>query len=586
MNPALWESLPAATVRLARHLGYLYGEDRPAVVLGTACALLALRAGSVCFDLDHPDDLPGEVVGPTGPAWPATGQWVEALRSSPLVSTELAARDRPLVLDGTRVYLTRYWAEQERVVAWLTDRLANGVESGAMPGRDGYDGGTAGPGGDGAPPDADLVEGGTADSDQHRAAALAANRPLCVVAGGPGTGKTTTIALIVAAVARQQTEPLRVILTAPTGRAAARLEQAVRLNLDTTGAPAPRCVAGTLHRILGLKPWGKPDHDANHPLSADLVVVDEASMLSLHLMATLLDAIPTAARLVLVGDPDQLTSVDAGAVLADIVANADTVPVARLTHTYRFAGALARLADAIRRGSASEVLAILDQPDDQVQWIAADIDTASDPDLAALRHDVVDQARRLTEAATLADGPAALAWLDHHRLLLAHRHGASGVTQWSQVARTWIGTQTPSLRPAGPWYPGLPVLITRNDDLLSVFNGDCGVIVAGQATARLALPAGNTVRYLAPDMLQAWEPLYASTIHKAQGSQYDRVSLILPPPGTALLTRELFYTAVTRATSFLRVIGSPAAIRQAVDSPALRASGLASRLAAVRPGRV
>jgi exodeoxyribonuclease V alpha subunit len=610
MNPTAWEALPAATVRLARHVGYLYGEDNPAVVLAAACALSALRAGSVCFDVAHPGDLRLGAEGPASPDWPATDDWLEALRGSPMVSTDLGARDRPLILDGARLYLTRYWAEQERVVAWLTSRLTGGYE----PGGGGAGGGGAGGGGAGADqaggdqadgdgasgdwagagepgttghhPGADLADGTTGDSDQHHAAALAASQPVCVVAGGPGTGKTTTIALIVSAVARQQPDPLRVILTAPTGRAAARLEQAVRLNLDTTGsATPPRCVAGTIHRILGLKPWGNPDHDANRPLPADLVVVDEASMLSLHLMAGLLDAIPASARLVLVGDPDQLTSVEAGAVLADIVANADTVPVARLRHTYRFAGALARLADAIRRGSAEEALAVLDAPDDQIEWIACDIDAADDQARAGLRHVVVDQARRLTDAASRADGPSALAWLDHHRLLLAHRHGGSGVAHWSQVARTWIGADSPGARPVGPWYPGLPVLITRNDDLLSVFNGDCGVIVSGQASPRLALPAGDAVRYLAPDLVQSWEPLYASTIHKAQGSQYDRVSLILPPTGTVLLTRELFYTAVTRAKSFLRVIGSPAAIRQAVASPALRASGLASRLAAVKPDR-
>jgi len=552
--------LSEGTVRLARHLGYLYGEDRDLVIMAAACTITALAAGSVCFDLDqarqwqsdHPID------------WPDTDPWLEAIASSPMVSTDPEARDRPLLLDRRSVYLTRYWAEQEKIVGWFSSHLDPAASPTAQDSLDLFF------------PD---------PSDQKQAARLATQSSVCVIAGGPGTGKTTAVARILAVLGQLKPDPLRVILTAPTGRAAARLEQSVHENLAICEAlPGAdinvRYESGTIHRVLGIKPWGGVDHDASHPLPADLIVVDEASMLSLHLMALLLDAIPGSTRLILVGDPDQLASVEAGAVLADIVANSGTIPVARLFHTYRFSGAIASLAESIRNGDADAALTILEQSPDQIEWIPFDLDSPDfSPDsLTALREDIVRQSASMIHAAGVGDTADALRLLDSHRLLLAHRHGISGVSHWTSVVRGWL-SHSPDIGGLGPhWYAGMPVLITRNDDLMGIFNGDSGVIVSTPAGLRLALSDGTGTRLIAPDMIQAWEPLYASTIHKSQGSQYDTVSLILPPRTTALLTRELLYTAVTRAKTYLRVIGSPDSVRHAIESPALRASGLAARL--------
>ena len=555
------------TVRLARHLGFLYNEQRELVIAAAACAITVLANGSVCFDLTRANQLRGDLDPPPVLDWPDPDDWADLLRSSPMVATDPTARDRPLVIDQTAVYLTRYWAEQQSIVEKLATRLQQ-----APPTVDGLN--------------AALNQVFTAASNdqvaspQREAAHQAARSWFSVIAGGPGTGKTTVVARILAVLAQTGSgshNGLRVTLTAPTGRAAARLDQAVRENLAESGVGAlVRCRSGTLHRILGLKPWGAVDHDATNPLAADVVVVDEASMLSLHLMAVLLDAVGPNTRLILLGDADQLASVEAGVVLADIVANEGTVPVTRLVRTFRFAGDIADLAEAIRRGAEDEAISILEKPSDMIEWCPTDLaDTAA---LASLRADVTQQSLALIAASQSGNAVEALRLLDSHRLLVAHRRGSSGVGHWTQTVRGWIADQPGSPSLSTRWYPGLPVLITRNDDLMGVFNGDCGVIVRCDDDLKLAIDNGSGVRLISPDMVEAWEPLYTSTIHKSQGSQYDRVSLILPGPTTALLTRELFYTAVTRAKTFLRIIGTTAAARHAIASPALRASGLANQL--------
>ncbi|MCL2481894.1 MAG: exodeoxyribonuclease V subunit alpha [Propionibacteriaceae bacterium] len=572
----------ASTARLARHLGYLYGEDREPVIVAAACAIAALSAGSVCFNLDQAGDRLPDADPLVGIGWPETEDWVGVLRSSPMVSMDLAARDRPLTLDQQSVYLTRYWAEQDRIVDRVRARLQQPPPPPVEQAR------------------LDLFF--EPDSPHRQAATMVATSRLAVIAGGPGTGKTTAVARILAALSppaspsvdpsppihaccatpASRTSGLKVILTAPTGRAAARLEQAVREGLAQCPCQdfAVSYTSGTLHRVLGLKPWGGSVFDATHPLSADVVVVDEASMLSLHLMALLLDAIGKSTRLILVGDPDQLASVDAGAVLADIVDASPVVPVTRLRHTFRFSGAIAALAEAIRRGEAEQALSVLEQGSDQIDWIPVDLESQEfSPDaLTSLRRDITGQGLALSQAALAGNVPDALNVLGSHRLLLAHRHGISGVSHWTAIVRQWLSRDLGTSAAADRWHPGMPLLITRNDDLLNIHNGDCGVIVSGDQGLLLAVDDGTGTRLISPGMIQSWEPLYASTIHKAQGSQYETVSLILPVASTALLTRELFYTAVTRATTRLRVIGSREAVISAVESPALRASGLAAQL--------
>ncbi|MCL2784931.1 MAG: exodeoxyribonuclease V subunit alpha [Propionibacteriaceae bacterium] len=554
--------LSAATIRLARHLGYLYAEENDLVIASAAAAITALSAGSVCFELDHPEQLHSDQGCEDPLPWPPPDEWLTALRASPLVSTEPSARDKPLILDQSSVYLTRSWAEQDGILTWIKQRLTTTVP---------YE-------------ESHLAVYFTGSFELALdAARLAASSRFSVIGGGPGTGKTTIVARILAGMAHGRTIPLRVILAAPTGRAAACLEQAVAENLavcetlDAANFSLHR-TQGTIHRILGLKPWGGADHDSSRPLPADVIVVDEASMLSLHLMAQLLDAVAESTQVILLGDPDQLASVEAGAVLGDLVSEESPVPVARLSHTYRFGGAIADLAQAIRIGDTQSALSIMKQETPQIEWIAADAGSATPGELARLRHDMTTQGLALLEMGRHGQSLEALETLESHRLLLAHRHGLSGVSYWTALIRQWLCDETHEVLPHH-WYPGMPVLITANDRLMDVYNGDSGVIISDQGSLRLAIPDTQGVRLLAPDMITSLEPLYASTIHKAQGSQYERVSLILPRSSTALLSRELFYTGVTRAKSFLRIIGTEEAIRHAITTEALRASGLSQKLA-------
>jgi exodeoxyribonuclease V alpha subunit len=291
-------------------------------------------------------------------------------------------------------------------------------------------------------------------------------------------------------------------------------------------------------------------------------------MVPLSLMARLLDAVRPAARLVLVGDPDQLASVEAGAVLGDLVAApALASSVVVLGHSWRFGGAIADLAKAVQVGDADAALAILRSGDPAVEFVA-------DDELDGLRVDVVGTAAALSDAARAGDVPAALAGLERHRLLCAHRRGPYGVARWTAQVESWL----PRDPAEGEWYPGRPLLVTANDYDVGLHNGDTGVVVAAADGVRAAFARGGEPVLLPPSRLSTVQTVHAMTVHRGQGSQFQRVSLILPPADSPLLTRELLYTAITRARSGLRVLGTPEAVRVAVERPITRASGLRRRL--------
>ena len=550
--------LDASDVLVAQRLTELSKEADERVALAIAFAVRAVRGGSVCVDLATVREQVGAAVDLP---WPEPAVWSAA------VSASVLAADPPVLhLDSGLLYLDRYWIEECRVAQDVL-ALAGARRSGAVPDvarlfPDGY-------------------------AEQRGAAELALSRALTVLTGGPGTGKTTTVARLLALLAEQAEldgrSGLRIALAAPTGKAAARLLEAVRAEvarLDPVDrARLPELAATTMHRLLGWRPDSSSRfrHNRDNRLPHDVIVVDETSMVSLTMMARLLEAVRPDSRLILVGDPDQLASVEAGAVLADLVEGLAAAtptsdsPIARLVTPHRFGESIGALAAAIRDGETGDALEVLAAGGDHVEWV--DTEQPS----AILRKVLVPHALALREAAVLGDGHAALATLEEHRMLCAHRRGPYGVAYWNRQVERWLSEQTDTPLWSA-WYAGRPVLVTANDYGLGLYNGDTGVTVLRDGALRAVMSASSGPVELATGRLADIETMHAMTIHKSQGSQAGEVTVLLPPTDSRLLTRELLYTAVTRAREKVRLIGSADQVRAAIERRAVRATGLSRRL--------
>ncbi|WP_423464316.1 exodeoxyribonuclease V subunit alpha [Promicromonospora sp. MS192] len=574
--------LTAADVHVARRTADAAGEDDETVRLAVALAVRAVRQGSVCVDLGGFDDggVPdsasvGAGADDTPLPWPAADGWLDRVAASPLAERSVVRADLGLL------YLDRYWREERQVRDDLVARLASPAP---------------------AVDDALLEDSaarlfpGDAYAEQRAAALSTARRLTTVLTGGPGRGKTTTVAGLLALLAEQAEHAgrrrLRIALAAPTGKAATRLQEAVT---DSLGAPPEAgrpeyttddrrrlagLQAGTLHRLLGWRPGSSTRfrHDRCNRLPHDVVVVDETSMVSLTLMARLLEAVRPDARLVLVGDPDQLASVEAGAVLADLVAGLhehdDGVVSALVTDHRSESEAITRLAAAIQDGDPEAVLAALTAGDGVVELVPSD-DAA---ELAGLEDELTRHALDVRGLALAGNARGALAAADRHRLLCAHREGPWGAAHWNRLVerRLWEASGAYLGTAVGTeWYAGRPVLVTANDYSLGLSNGDTGVVVAEGENLRAHLGGGAS---FAVSRLGDVETLHAMTVHKSQGSQAEEVTVLLPDESSPLLTRELFYTAVTRARRRVRVVGTPEAVRTTVQRRARRASGLTRRL--------
>ncbi|MFY2860014.1 exodeoxyribonuclease V subunit alpha [Mycobacterium sp. THU-M104] len=553
--------LEFSDIHVAQRLCALGREPDERVALAVALAVRALRAGSVCLDLP----TAAEAVGFDGLPWPEPAAWLSAVRGSPLLGDPPVLR----LHEDRLLYLDRYWREETHVRDDLLALLAR-APARAVP----------------APDRLFPAE----YPEQRQAAEIALSQPVTVLTGGPGTGKTTTIARLLALAAERAElaggpRP-RIALAAPTGKAAARLQEAVADQLAGLGAAdrarlADLC-AVTLHRLLGSRPDSSTRfrHDRANRLPHELIVVDEMSMVSLTLMARLLEAVRPDARLVLVGDADQLAAVEAGAVLADLVdglSARDDVRVAALHTSHRFGGSIGALADAVRVGDADRALSVLRSGASDIEFLESG--DGADPS-QRLRAVLVPHALRLREAALLGADDVALARLDEHRLLCAHRRGPFGVAHWNATVHSWICEET-GQPPWSQWYAGRPLLVTANDYGLRIYNGDTGVTVAGPDGLRAVIAGATGSLSLATGRLgDDVETMHAMTIHKSQGSQADEVTVLLPPQDSRLLTRELFYTAVTRAKTKVRVVGSQASVRAAIGRRAVRATGLRQRLRA------
>jgi exodeoxyribonuclease V alpha subunit len=612
--------LHAADVHVAQRLGALGGEQDERVLLAAALCVRGVRQGSVALRLadvpalvtaDDADDA-GEPTALPLPGWPEPAGWLSAVQASPLVAGADDPTVLPLRLEHGELWLDRYWRQEVAVADDLLRRA-------------------------GDPPPVDRAAlhdalarlwPGERPDDQREAAAVCVLSRVGVLAGGPGTGKTTTVARLLAALREVGgPRPPRVALAAPTGKAAARLTGSVRgaAAADPVLDAADRALlsglqATTLHRLLGLRRGtGRAWFDEHNRLPHDVVVVDEASMVSLTLFARLLVAVRPGARLLLVGDPDQLASVEAGAVLDDLVdparqpdrlgartpgvaqalrevvpqdaATAREVPasgparvrdgIALLSVDRRFDadGPIARLARAVRGGRAEEALAVLRDGGGVVRLDeVADDAGVSGAVLDRLRADVLDVGDRIVQAARAGDAATALAALDEHRLLCAHRRGPRGVADWTATVERWWREQLGVLPRRDGRYAGLPLLVTSNDHDNRLYNGDVGVVVEQHGELVAAFDRGDGPGVVPLGRLSEVRPLHAMTVHRSQGSQFARVTVLLPPASSPLGTRQTLYTAVTRASGSVRLLGSAEAVRAAVEQPVARATGLRRRL--------
>lgn len=582
--------LEAADVHVATRLAELVAESDPLARVTLALVVRAAREGSTSLDPMRTRELLSDLLNdqaageeaandePPAAGHPvadgaglalvagvATDEWLRRVSDSALAAAGV------LVVEHDLVYLDRYHREEVQVAADLA-RRAESVQ----------------PVVDEQMLQAGLerVFHGESWTEQRSAVRAAAGRLTTVLAGGPGTGKTSTVAGLLTLLLEQAEsggQRPRIALAAPTGKAAARLRESVIDSLrDLPEQDRARLgsdiEAVTIHRLLGWRPdsSNRFRRDRGNPLPHDIVVVDEASMLSLTLTARLLEALRPTTRLLLVGDPDQLASVEAGAVLADLVAGyGSSGPVARLSTSHRFGHEIGELAEAVRVGDADRVMDLLAaaRPDGPVQHLPVDDLLGADE---AVRPRLLAHALRLRELALAGRHADALRELGAHRMLCAHRDGPWGVGPWNSRVERWLGEATDY---SGRQVVGRPVLVTSNDRGLALFNGDTGVMSLredGRVVGVFGEP--NAPRVHAASTLGEIDTAHAMTIHKSQGSQAQDITVLLPDADSRLLTRELLYTAITRAQRSVTLVGSHEAIRAAVDRRTQRASGLRHRV--------
>jgi exodeoxyribonuclease V alpha subunit len=551
-------------VELARALSRIAGTPSPEVELAIALTSRNVRRGHSCFPI-------GTSIAEIWPReaeragdLPNVARWKDLIAKSPL------SHGGPIVLDDAgRLYLRRYWQLERDIAEDLAQR------SMALPSVVG---------------DAPWLQGSLErlfpegpDSPQGSAARNALRHSVSLLCGGPGTGKTTTVAAIVALIIEgrlRQTQCMpRVKLLAPTGKSAARLGEAVRhakSRIETSnevleGIPEQ---ATTVHRALGMRRQGSRfRRHTDFPLEADVIVVDEASMIDLGLMRQLLIATPREATLLIVGDPDQLTSVEAGSVLRDLVtASSETWwcdRVTRLTKAYRYDEnePLGQLVAAIRKGDGNRVESLLARRDgDDVAWVSS-AGLPAELDRAAAHWSAVLSTKNPTEHFELRG---------RYVMLSPFRRGIVGTRKLGAVIRERIDPTEESVARV------TPIIIEENSHELRVYNGDFAMLVAGEPSIATVQSDAEGFRAIVEARLPRFSDAYALSIHKAQGSEFDEVLVVMPEEDTPALTRELLYTAVSRARNRVRLVGPKEVIVAALNRRARRYSGLVDAIAKAR----
>jgi len=603
-------------IRFASFIARLAKTNSPEVGLAAALVSCKTSEGDICLDL-------AEYAGKILPAnssketpkqfvCPAFSDWEDHLIKSGVVAQ--GQGNTPLVLDqGGRLYLRRYWEYEESILRFIQERadtdlpdlnhqrLARDVQKLFSPSL---------------PEETDW---------QKVAAIMAVTRSFSVISGGPGTGKTSTVAKILVLLLGQykDKQKLRILLGAPTGKAASRLQEAIT-STDFLQEKIELCQATTLHRMLGTIP-NSPyfRHNAENPLPADVVIVDEASMVDLPLMAKLMQAVPQSARLILLGDRYQLASVQPGSVLGDICpseimtyfsdkfcqqtlelsgeilspASKSTIEIStpglqdsfvELVKNYRFSdeSSIAKLSKAVKEGDGDAAVGVLlAEESNQVSW--SEIPTSVE--LEKKLQDWAGSSQYVSMQQT-REPDTCFAVLDSSRILCALRRGPYGMERINTVLAHQLTSRSGSLSQTNSsqrkntpsLLAGQPVMVTQNDYSLQLFNGDVGIILPnpdrkGALRAFFRTESG-TLRDIALPLLPAHETVFAMTVHKSQGSEFDKVLLILPDQDSPLLTRELLYTAITRAREKVEIWGKKDVFYQAVNRQVIRTSGLAETL--------
>lgn len=594
----------AAALKILRPLDVQFAltvasDDEPAVMLAAAMLSFDAGEGHVCLPLSRlaPENLPARAHPLLASLYEEVGHpadWRKTLLASPAVSEGEAAT--PMILVGERLYFNRMWCNECSIAAFFAkvnhplavdeNRLRQALDNLFQPSDD--------------------------INWQKVAAAVALTRRVSVISGGPGTGKTTTVAKLLAALVQMADgSRCRICLAAPTGKAAARLTESLGAALrqlpltDKQKATLPD-EASTLHRLLGALPGSQRlRYHAGNPLHLDVLVVDEASMIDLPMMSRLIDALPQHARVIFLGDRDQLASVEAGAVLGDICAwvNKGFTPeraaqLSRITGTavpagegasasalrdslcllqksYRFGSdsGIGQLAAAVNRGDKAAASAVLGQGFSDIE----NKHLQSTEDYQSMIDDALAGYGRFLELVRDGAQPQeVLTAFGEYQLLCALREGPFGVSGLNDRIEQALVRQRRISRPAhARWYHGRPVMITRNDASLGLFNGDIGIALDQGQGIRVWFPLSDgSLKSVQPSRLPEHDTAWAMTVHKSQGSEFDHAALILPGQIVPVVTRELVYTAITRAKKRLSLYADERILAQAIATRTERRSGL------------
>lgn len=557
MNSELLE-FSALDTHFAALMQRLAQQPSPGLELAAQLASRWRKSGHLCVTLT-------EVVSEPSLEAPPLADWLESLHASGVVGAP--GEFKPLILDAqSRLYLYRYWNYEQQLAKAILTRRGLPAEFDAERLADGLD---------------RLFPTSPGEKNwQRKAAELAVRQRLCVITGGPGTGKTRTVVGVLALLIEQGVQ--RIALAAPTGKAAARLKESLRagkLALDC-GEEVREAIPDdvtTLHRLLGARPGTtEMRHHAGHQLPVDAVVIDEASMVDVPLMARLTAALPAKARLILLGDRHQLASVEAGQALSDICGPGGDSTV-ELQRNYRFGNdsGIAQLSAAVNAGDADEAMRLLaDNACPEVRWRPL-----PEPTRLAERLDetlLPIWSERFPEQ----DPTAALAQFARHQILCAVHAGTFGRSTLNETVERILAEHF-FINPSERWYAGRPVMIQRNDPSLQLFNGDTGILLpdpAADGKLRAWFSADGELHRHLPSRLPPHETAYAMTVHKSQGSEFDEVLVVLPGRDVPVLTRELIYTATTRARRGVEIWADEAILRASIARQVERSSGLRDAL--------